>query len=143
MTVVITRNLPDRFRGFLASCMLEVAPGIYVQPEMTRGVRERVQAVLTDWAIAIPDDGGILILWRDPDEPSGMGINVLGWPKTEILQYDGLWLARHDLTGKNDIVELRKLLDGSEKDHLPQKSKPKTPPNLPAVVRTRKPGHNI
>ena len=28
MAVVVTRNVEDRYRGFLASVMLEVAPGI-------------------------------------------------------------------------------------------------------------------
>ena len=42
MTVVVTRNVPGRYRGFLASCMLEVAPGVYTNPGMTRAVRERV-----------------------------------------------------------------------------------------------------
>lgn len=42
VTLIVTRNAPDRFHGFLASCMLEVAPGVYVSPRMGRAVRERV-----------------------------------------------------------------------------------------------------
>ena len=42
MTVVVTRNVAPRFRGFLASVMLEIAPGVYTAPEMSKGVRERV-----------------------------------------------------------------------------------------------------
>ncbi|MEO0813153.1 MAG: type I-E CRISPR-associated endoribonuclease Cas2e, partial [Myxococcota bacterium] len=38
MTVIVTRNVPMRFRGFLASCMLEIAPGVYTSPGMNRGV---------------------------------------------------------------------------------------------------------
>jgi len=49
MTVVVTRDVPDRFRGFLASCMLEIAPGVYTQPRLSAGVRERVWTVLADW----------------------------------------------------------------------------------------------
>jgi CRISPR-associated endoribonuclease Cas2 subtype I-E len=44
MTVVVTRNVPDRYRGFLASCMLELAPGVYTSPHMNQSVRERVWA---------------------------------------------------------------------------------------------------
>lgn len=32
MTVVVTRDVPDRFRGFLVSVMLEIAPGVYTAP---------------------------------------------------------------------------------------------------------------
>ena len=39
MTVVVTRNVEARYRGFLASAMLEVAPGVYVAPEMSKGER--------------------------------------------------------------------------------------------------------
>ena len=42
MTVLVTRNAPMRYRGFLASCMLELAAGVYTSPRMTRAVRERV-----------------------------------------------------------------------------------------------------
>jgi CRISPR-associated protein Cas2 len=49
MTVLVTRDLAPRFRGFLASCMLEVAPGVYTSPKMTRAVRERVWQVIQDW----------------------------------------------------------------------------------------------
>ena len=35
--------------GFLASCMLEIAPGVYTQPDMSVSVRERVWTVLSGW----------------------------------------------------------------------------------------------
>ena len=41
MTVVVTVNVEARYRGFLASVMLEIAPGVYTSPNMTRGIRER------------------------------------------------------------------------------------------------------
>ena len=49
MTVVVTRNVVDRFRGFLASCMLEVAPGVYTAPRMNAAVRNRVWLVMEEW----------------------------------------------------------------------------------------------
>lgn len=49
LTVVIARNVADRFHGFLGSVMLEVGIGIYVSPHMSKGVRERALAVLGDW----------------------------------------------------------------------------------------------
>ena len=36
MTVVVTRNVEGRYRGFLASVMLEVAPG-YTSPPILQG----------------------------------------------------------------------------------------------------------
>ncbi len=96
MTVVVTRNVPDRFRGFLASCMLELAPGIYTSPEMSTAVRDRVWNVVCEWAGALPDDGGVLMTWRDAQQPSGQAVLTLGWPKKELVELNGLWLDRRD-----------------------------------------------
>ena len=44
MCVIVTRDVPMRFRGFLASCMLEIAPGVYTQPgHVQRRARARVE----------------------------------------------------------------------------------------------------
>ena len=54
MTVVVTVNVEPRYRGFLASAMLEIAPGVYTGPNMTGGIRDRIWEVLTigtlNWA---------------------------------------------------------------------------------------------
>ena len=42
LTIVVTRDVEMRYRGFLTSVMLEVSPGVYVAPEMSAAVRERV-----------------------------------------------------------------------------------------------------
>lgn len=42
MTVVVTRNVSDRVRGFLSSSMLELAPGVYSGARMSSAVRQRV-----------------------------------------------------------------------------------------------------
>jgi len=47
MTVVVTRDVESRYRGFLASVMLEIAPGVYVSPNLSAGVRERIWSVLS------------------------------------------------------------------------------------------------
>ena len=49
MTVVVTVNVEARYRGFLASAMLEIAPGVYTSPQMTNGIRERVWDVVSRW----------------------------------------------------------------------------------------------
>ena len=93
MTVVVTRDVAPRFRGFLASCMLEVAPGVYTQPRMTRGVRERVWRVLADW-FADLGGGGIVMTWRDPSAPGGQALSVLGVPAKTVVEVDGVYVLK-------------------------------------------------
>ncbi|MBK8980695.1 MAG: type I-E CRISPR-associated endoribonuclease Cas2 [Planctomycetes bacterium] len=96
-TVVITRSAPPRTRGFLASAMLEIAPGVYVAPQMSRGVRERVWGVMLEWASLLPADGGVLMSFSDNSAPGGQAIRLLGFPKTELVDRDGFWLVRRDV----------------------------------------------
>lgn len=109
MTIVITRNLPDRFDGFISSCMHEVAPGVYAVPKMNKSVRERLWRVMLDWEELIPEDGGVVILWRSAEAPSGLGLRVLGWPKKELIEYEGIWLTLRNLVQSHNIDELKKL----------------------------------
>jgi CRISPR-associated protein Cas2 len=103
-TVVVTRNAPGRTRGFLASVMLEIAPGVYVSPAMTRGVRERVWDVMLGWASLLPEDGGILMTYPERGAPGGQTILTVGFPKAQLVDETGFWLARRDLppTGTSD-----------------------------------------
>jgi CRISPR-associated protein Cas2 len=88
MVVVVTSNVADRFRGFLASAMLEIAPGVFTQPRMSRAVRERVWAVLADWHGSL-GGGSIIMTWRDAGEPCGQGIATLGLPARTFVELDG------------------------------------------------------
>lgn len=108
MTVAITRNLPDRFDGFLKSCMHEIAPGVYVAPKMNKGVRERLWTVMMKWSEAIPEDGGIVLFWSSKKAPSGLAFNLLGWPKKELKEHEGFWLTFSKLTKAQSIIELNK-----------------------------------
>ncbi|HEY3354839.1 MAG TPA: type I-E CRISPR-associated endoribonuclease Cas2e [Polyangia bacterium] len=92
MTVVVTRDVAPRFRGFLASCMLEIAPGVYTAPRMTRGVRERVWLVLEEWFGAV-GGGGIVMTWADAAQPGGQGIQTLGSPPRQLRDHEGVVLA--------------------------------------------------
>lgn len=93
MTVVATRNVSARVRGFLASVMLELAPGIYSAPRISPAVRERVWQVLADW---FPNETGasIVMVWSDRDLPGGQAVRVLGAPPIEFVEVDGLILSR-------------------------------------------------
>ncbi|MFW6189810.1 MAG: type I-E CRISPR-associated endoribonuclease Cas2e [Planctomycetota bacterium] len=116
MTVAVTRNVPGRYAGFLASCMLPVAPGVYVSPHMRKGVRERLWRVMLQWAGLLPGDAGIMLLWRDSEAPSGLSMRTVGWPKKEILDHEGVWLAVEDLTARHDPDELADLADPEGED---------------------------
>ena len=49
LCLVITRDVEARYRGFLGSTTLELAPGVYASPRMSKAVRERVWDVMHDW----------------------------------------------------------------------------------------------
>jgi len=93
LAVVVTRDVANRFRGFLASVMLEVAPTVYVSPRMNKGVRLRIWKVLVEWYTAEPR-GSVVMIWRDLNETGGVGIATLGAPPRELVDVDGLWLAK-------------------------------------------------
>lgn len=93
LAVIVTRDVADRFRGFLASVMLEVAPTIYVSPRMSKGVRERAWKVLSAWHDAEPR-GSLVMVWRDNNLTGGVGVAHLGEPPRELVEMDGMWVAR-------------------------------------------------
>jgi CRISPR-associated protein Cas2 len=91
--VIVTRDVADRFRGFLASVMLEVAPTVYISPRMNAGVRTRTWKILSDWHNAEPD-GSVVMVWRDLSQTGGVGIAALGSPPRELVEIDGMWLTK-------------------------------------------------
>ena len=95
MTVVVTRDVADRFRGFLASTMLEIAPGVYTAPRMNKAVRERVWSVLKEWFIDL-GGGGIVMTWRSPSAVTQQEVLVLGEPPKELVDHEGVILVRHE-----------------------------------------------
>lgn len=116
MTVVVTRNVSARFRGFLASVMCEIAPGVYTAPRMSAGVRDRVWSVLEGWW-TLGADAMVLMTWPEPRLPGGQEVRVLGGapevetnapsppPKRELVQHDGVYLARTPLT-RDELTKL-------------------------------------
>lgn len=100
-TVVVTRSAPARTRGFLASAMLEIAPGVYVSPNMSRAVRERVWDVMLEWASLLPEDGGVLMTYPDKASPGRQALYFVGFPKMDLVDVDGVWLARKPIPEKD------------------------------------------
>jgi len=91
MTVIVTRNVPDRIRGFLASSLLEIGPGIYTGARVTVAVRKRIWSVLEDWFSG--RDGSIVMVWSDASVPGGQSVRILGAPPIDLVEVDGTVLA--------------------------------------------------
>ncbi|MDF9302028.1 type I-E CRISPR-associated endoribonuclease Cas2e [Tritonibacter mobilis] len=64
LTLIVTRDVQARYRGFLTSVMLEISPGVYVAPDMTAGVRTRVGSVISEWWDSLRE-GSVTLVWRD------------------------------------------------------------------------------
>lgn len=93
MTMAVTRNVSPRIRGFLASSMLELAPGVYSAPRLSPAVRDRIWAVLVDWFTA-EKDASVVMVWQDADMPGGQSVKTLGLPPVELVELDGIVLTR-------------------------------------------------
>ena len=93
VAVVVTRNVEARYRGFLTSVMLEVAPGVYLSPNLSTGVRTRVWNVLSDWW-SVLGSGSIVMVWRDSTAVGSLQIETLGEPPKEIVDADGVLLLK-------------------------------------------------
>ncbi len=95
MAMIVTRNVEDRYRGFLTSIMLEVAPGVYISPDMSAGVRKRAWEVMTGWWEAM-GNGALVLVWRDKTAPGSLRIETLGLPPKTIVDADGVLLVKRD-----------------------------------------------
>lgn len=95
MTMVVTRDVEMRYRGFLTSVMLEVAPGVYVAPDLSAGVRERTWTVLRSWHEAL-GRGAIVMVWRDATATGDLAMAMLGEPPKEIVDADGILLVKRE-----------------------------------------------
>ena len=93
MTVSVTRSAEARYRGFLASAMLEVSPGVYLSPNLSKGVRERIWSVLARWHGSL-GRGRIVMIYRDTSVSGGLQLRHLGHPPKQIWDSDGVLLVR-------------------------------------------------
>lgn len=93
LTIVVTRDVENRFRGFLTSVMLEISAGVYISPDMTKGVRDRVWTVIEDWWNA-RGGGSITMVWRDKSMTGNLRIECLGEPPKTIVDADGILLVK-------------------------------------------------
>jgi CRISPR-associated protein Cas2 len=93
LTMIVTRDVEARYRGFLTSVMLEIAPGVYVAPDMSAAVRGRVWDVVSDWWQAL-GRGALVMVWRDKAATGHLRIKTLGDPPKDIVDADGVLLVK-------------------------------------------------
>jgi CRISPR-associated protein Cas2 len=102
-TMVVTRDVEDRYRGFLGSIMLELAPGVYAQARLSAGVRGRILAVLADWHAQLRQ-GSIVVCWAEPSGHGGLGLRTFGQPPKVIVTHDAMLLVKRTLAGSDKVV---------------------------------------
>lgn len=93
-TTVVISALPDRFHGFLSSCMCEVSCGVFVSANMNRRVRDHVWEVLNSWFFHDPT-GSIVMVWKHRKSPGGIRVRTLGVPKRTLTEYEGMLLVKN------------------------------------------------
>ena len=96
MTVLVTRSASPRTRGFLASCMCEIAPGVYTG-ELSKRAREQVWNVIERWHPLGADRSAVMV-WPDKASPGGQAIQMLGDTRYDPVEWQGTVLVRRDLT---------------------------------------------
>ncbi len=79
MVVVITRDVEQRYRGFIGSVMLELSAGVYAHPRMSPAVRNRLWEVLRDWHAQLRR-GSVVLTWAESAANGGLGLATLGEP---------------------------------------------------------------
>jgi len=109
MTIVVTRNVDPRVRGFLASTMLEVASGVYTSPNLSPTVRDRVWGVLEKWFIEEKDQG-VVMTWPDKQASGGQVIRVLGTERLFLRETSAIVLSCRELT-ESEHRSLTSMLD--------------------------------
>ncbi len=96
LTIIVTRDVQPRYRGFLGSAMLELAPGVYISPRLNRTVRDRLWEVLEDWHKQLAK-GSIVMVWRERNNTANIAIKILGEPQKNIVEFEGMLLTRREL----------------------------------------------
>lgn len=92
-TIVVTRDVAARYRGFLSSVMPEIAPGVYVSPSLSQGIRQRIWDVMDRWWAEAPG-GSILLSYASRTEPGGLAIKCFGLPPVQLAVLDGVRVTR-------------------------------------------------
>jgi CRISPR-associated protein Cas2 len=103
LTVLITRDVADRFRGFLSSGMLELAPGVYASPNLTAKAREKIWSVVSDWYAQL-GGGSLVLIYPDRQSDGGLAVRSLGAPPRTPVRLDGVLLTLRANTRPEDTA---------------------------------------
>ena len=92
LAVLITRDVEDRYRGFLSSAMLELAPGVYASPSLSNRAREKIWSVVSDWHAQL-GSGSLTLVFPDRQADGGLSVRNLGTPSRIPVRLDGALLS--------------------------------------------------
>lgn len=92
LTVLITRDVEDRYRGFIASAMLELSPGVYASPSLSARARDKIWSILSDWHSQL-GHGSLVLLYPDRQSDGGLAVRHLGAPPRQAVRIDGVLLT--------------------------------------------------
>ena len=92
LTVLITRDVEDRYRGFLSSTMLELAPGVYASPNLSARARQKIWDVVSDWHANLRG-GSLTMVYADRQADGGLAVRSLGNPPRTPVRLDGILLT--------------------------------------------------
>ncbi len=92
LTVLITRDVEDRYRGFLSSTMLELAPGVYASPNLSTRAREKIWSVVSDWHAHL-GHGSLTLVYPDRQADGGLAVRSVGTPVRTAVRLDGILLT--------------------------------------------------
>jgi CRISPR-associated protein Cas2 len=106
LCLIVTRDVEARYRGFLGSAMLEIAPGVYAAPRLSAGVRDRIWTVLSDWHGQL-NRGSIVMTWAEPASAGQLGLRTLGNPPKDIVVHENNLLIRRKIAQCEDTRSLK------------------------------------
>ena len=91
LTVVITRDVEDRYRGLLASAMLEASAGVYFSNGLSARARDKLWGIVSDWHLQLAR-GSLTMLFADSASDGGVAVQSLGSPTRRPIRLDGALL---------------------------------------------------
>ena len=87
---MVMEKVPRGVRGDLSRWMIELKPGVFVG-KVNAMVRDKLWERCCDRA----EGGAVLQIWSSNNE-QGFSARSYGILKREIIDYEGIWLVRHE-----------------------------------------------
>lgn len=103
LTILITRDVEERYRGFLSSVMLELAPGVYASPHLSARARDKVWSVVSDWHANL-GQGSVTLVYPDRGADGGLMVRSVGTPSRLPVRLDGVLLTIRESSSASAIA---------------------------------------